>query len=171
MECDNQYPKKTSIKQKFKWLLHRIRVWIALLLGAKHSKISKLVDSTLYEIRILTIVTFSVIGFYIFVSGIEDSKDPAFYQMIIKFNFIIMILIIFLVLKVILKLNHNMNNHKCNYDSEHHCDTSWKPNQFKEDCYKTCHYIKTPTKDLGYLGVHSHKFDKDGKDTKDNRDG
>lgn len=122
--------------------MHYIRVYGAILAGNKTSKMSKLVDSIIYEVRLLTMITMIIIGMYAFESLVEDPSDPEYYQWMIKFNFAIILSILVLVVKVLIKIT-NKHNARCDLPSETTSATKFKP---APDCYKTCKFVnKIPT--------------------------
>lgn len=142
-----------NLKYSLKRLMHRIRVWGALLSGSRPSKMSKFVDCIIYELRILLLVTVGVVGFYLFETTIDDSVDqnsPEFYVLMLKFNFAILIVIIGLVFKVLLKMNKSLNINRHHNPNTHHVDIN---------CTHVCHHVNDPIKPI--CGIdHNHKFNK-----------
>lgn len=132
-------------RKTLKKLMHRIRVGGAILVGSKASKMSKIVESSLYELRLLTLVTVGILIFYIFDAAMDNPDKSPTEQLIIEMNIGILIIIISLILIVVTKLNKT--KYQCgNPEHEHlHCESdhlfSTAP-----DCHKTCKHINPKLK-------------------------
>ena len=131
--------KLKAFRRTIKKIMHRIRVGGAIILGTKTSKMSKLVESTLYELRLLTLVTFGILGFYIFEAAIDSPEKSTSEQFIIEMHIGILIIIIGLILIVVTKLNKSPQYH------DHHtiCENKNVHTRWIEspECHKTCKYI------------------------------
>lgn len=110
---------KTKIKgilgnthRSIKYFLHRIRVFIALLFGIKKPRMARIVDSIIFELRLLCTMILIVICFYIFNIILDNPSQSGIIQLTIKFNAAVSIIILILMFRVLFRLNSNLN-HRC----------------------------------------------------------
>lgn len=110
---------KTKIKgivknthRSIKYFLHRTRVFVALLLGIKKPRMARIVDSIIFELRLLCTMILIVICFYIFNIILDNPSQSGIMQLTIKFNATVSIIILILMFRVLFRLNSNLN-HRC----------------------------------------------------------
>lgn len=110
---------KTKIKgilgnthRSIKYFVHRTRVFVALLFGIRKPRMAKIVDSIIFELRLLCTMIFIVIGFYIFNIILDNPSQSSIIQLTIKFNAAVSIIIVILMFRVLFRLNSNLN-HRC----------------------------------------------------------
>lgn len=140
-----------KFRTKLKLWFHYIRVYGAIISGNKTSRMSKLVDSVIYELRLLTMITFIIVGLYIFETIMEDPTEPEFYQWMIKVNLGIVGAILFLVIKVVIKIT-SKHHTRCDLPEHNHFNhphldpnaTSAQNFVKRPDCYKTCNFVNKP---------------------------
>lgn len=145
---------KTKIKgilgnthRSIKYFLHRTRVFAALLLGIKKPRMARIVDSIIFELRLLCTMIFIVIGFYIFNIILDNPSQSGIMQLTIKFNATVSIIIVILMFRVLFRLNSNLN---------HRCDI---PIAKCDECKR---YSKVEdTKVIKYSKTHESKHDRD----------
>lgn len=113
---ETNYLKLKNLTKRFKRVLHRIRIWTALFLGIKKSRMSKLVDCTLFEVRIMALITVLVFGFYLIVDSIIDETETEVFKLMVKFNCLVVLIIIGLMVKILFKVSHKS---KCKHPD--HC--------------------------------------------------
>ena len=92
-----------------KRIAHRIRLFVALLFGIKHNKMSRLVDSTVYELRLMTFVSVSVIGFYFITESIMTENETEVFRLMLKFNCLVVLIILFLMIRILSRLRNKPN--------------------------------------------------------------
>ena len=114
MKNDNS--KLKLLSRKIKWGMHRIRIWVALFLGIKKSKMAKLVDCTLYELRIMALVTVLIFGFYLIADSLITEDESEVFKLLIKFNCLVVLVIIGLMVKILVKVTQR---NKCKHPD--HC--------------------------------------------------
>ena len=88
--------------------------FIIILMGSKQSKPLRLIDSTIYEMRIMTLFSFIVLGLYFFIGIVDNSSDPELIKIIIKISGVLLVTILFLVFRIAIKLNFKYKYHRCN---------------------------------------------------------
>ena len=98
--------------RSIKYFLHRTRVFIALLLGIKKPRMARIVDSIIFELRLLCTMIAIVIGFYIFNLVLDNPSQSSIIQLTIKFNATVSIIILILMFRVLFRLNSNLY-HRC----------------------------------------------------------
>jgi len=110
---------KTKIKgilgnthRSIKYFLHRTRVFVALLLGIKKPRMARIVDSIIFELRLLCTMILIVICFYVFNIILDNPSQSGIIQLTIKFNAAVSIIILILMFRVLFRLNSNLN-HRC----------------------------------------------------------
>lgn len=127
----NTQNKITIIGRSFKILLHRLRIIIAVLLGIKKPRMAKLMESVLFESRLLFLMIIIIIGFYAFNIVFEETtSEPNLLQIILKFNLTVTVVIMILMIRILFRLNSNYS---------HRCDL---PNKFAPKCDKYLTYTK-----------------------------
>lgn len=124
-----------STQRSIKYFLHRVRVFGALLFGVKKPRMAKIVDSIIFELRLLSLMIFIVICFYIFNILLDNPTQSGITQLIIKFNAAVSIVILVLMFRVLFRLNSNLN-HRCDIPVTQ-CDDCKKLSN------KTIKYTKT----------------------------
>lgn len=98
--------------RSIKYFLHRVRLFIALLFGIRKSRMARIVDSVIFELRLLCMMIAIVIGFYIFNLILDNPSQSSIIQLTIKFNAAVSIIIVILMFRVLFRLNSNLN-HRC----------------------------------------------------------
>lgn len=101
-----------STQRSLKVFTHRVRVFAALLFGIKKPRMAKIVDSIIFELRLLSLMVFIVICFYIFNIVLDNPTQSGITQLIVKFNAAVSIIILILMFRVLFRLNSNLN-HRC----------------------------------------------------------
>lgn len=92
------------------------------LIGIKNSKYIKLLEATLYELRLMMVTATLVISLYIVINTIDGSNDPEIVKIFLKLNCILMLLILFLTFRVLIKVNFKYKYYQKN------CEIPKKPN-------------------------------------------
>ena len=98
--------------RSIKYFLHRVRIFIALLFGIRKPRMARIVDSVIFELRLLCMMIAIVIGFYIFNLILDNPSQSSIIQLTIKFNAAVSIIIVILMFRVLFRLNNNLN-HRC----------------------------------------------------------
>lgn len=119
-----------STHRSIKYFLHRTRVFIALLFGIKKPRMARIVDSIIFELRLLSLMVFIVIGFYIFNIALDNPTQSSITQLIVKFNAAISIITIILIFRVLFRLNSNLK-HRCDIPITQ-CDECKKYSKIEE---------------------------------------
>ena len=145
---------KTKIKgilgnahRSIKYFLHRTRVFVALLFGIKKSRMARIVDSIIFELRLLCTMILIVICFYIFNIMLDNPSQSSIIQLTIKFNAAVSIIILILMFRVLFRLNSNLN-HRCDIPITK-CDECKRYSKIEE------------TKAIKYSKPHESKHDRD----------
>ena len=108
---------------------------------------ARIVDSIIFELRLLCTMIFIVIGFYIFNIILDNPSQSGIMQLTIKFNATVSIIIVILMFRVLFRLNSNLN---------HRCDI---PIAKCDECKR---YSKVEdTKVIKYSKTHESKHDRD----------
>lgn len=110
--------------RSIKYFLHRVRLFIALLFGIRKPRMARIVDSIIFELRLLCMMIAIVIGFYIFNLVLDNPSQSSIIQLTIKFNAAVSIIIVILMFRVLFRLNNNLN-HRCDIPITQ-CDTCKK---------------------------------------------
>lgn len=131
---------RKNMKTKYKRILCKLRRPIynffklgTSIFGLKDPKYEKLIESTLYELRLMFIFNIAIIGLYIFLSTIENSSDPEMVKWVIKISGLLLVLIIFLTIRIIVKtkfkyyyhenLNEELKQKLFRYNGYFNCET------------------------------------------------
>ena len=116
-------------KQFYRKLIHNIRVLGALIFGIKKPRMARLMDSVIFELRLLIIMIFVVMGFFIFNTIIEDPLQSDIIRLTLKFNITVLIVILFLILRVLFKFRNA--NTRCDLPSKSKftCENKFGPNK------------------------------------------
>ncbi len=145
---------KTKIKgilgnthRSIKYFLHRTRVFVALLFGIKKPRMARIVDSIIFELRLLCTMVLIVICFYIFNIILDNPSQSSIIQLTIKFNAAVSIIILILMFRVLFRLNSNLN-HRCDIPITK-CDECKRYSKIEE------------TKAIKYSKPHESKHDRD----------
>lgn len=145
---------KTKIKgilgnthRSIKYFLHRTRVFVALLLGIKKPRMARIVDSIIFELRLLCTMILIVICFYIFNIILDNPSQSGIMQLTIKFNAAVSIIILILMFRVLFRLNSNLN-HRCDIPITK-CDECKRYSKVEE------------AKAIKYSKPHESKHDRD----------
>lgn len=145
---------KTKIKgilgnthRSIKYFLHRTRVFVALLLGIKKPRMARIVDSIIFELRLLCTMILIVICFYIFNIILDNPSQSGIIQLTIKFNAAVSIIILILMFRVLFRLNSNLN-HRCDIPITK-CDECKRYSKVEE------------AKAIKYSKTHESKHDRD----------
>lgn len=145
---------KTKIKgilgnthRSIKYFLHRTRVFVALLLGIKKPRMARIIDSIIFELRLLCTMILIVICFYIFNIILDNPSQSGIIQLTIKFNAAVSIIILILMFRVLFRLNSNLN-HRCDIPITK-CDECKKYSKIEE------------TKAIKYSKPQESKHDRD----------
>lgn len=101
-----------NTRRSIKYFLHRVRLFIALLFGIRKSRMARIVDSVIFELRLLCMMIAIVIGFYVFNLILDNPSQSSIIQLTIKFNAAVSIIIVILMFRVLFRLNNNLN-HRC----------------------------------------------------------
>ena len=110
--------------RSIKYFLHRVRLFIALLFGIRKPRMARIVDSVIFELRLLCTMIAIVIGFYIFNLVLDNPSQSSIIQLTIKFNAAVSIIIVILMFRVLFRLNNNLY-HRCDIPITQ-CDTCKK---------------------------------------------
>lgn len=110
--------------RSIKYFLHRVRLFIALLFGIRKPRMARIVDSIIFELRLLCMMIAIVIGFYIFNLILDNPSQSSIIQLTIKFNAAVSIIIVILMFRVLFRLNNNLY-HRCDIPITQ-CDTCKK---------------------------------------------
>lgn len=110
--------------RSIKYFLHRVRLFIALLFGIRKPRMARIVDSIIFELRLLCMMIAIVIGFYIFNLVLDNPSQSSIIQLTIKFNAAVSIIIVILMFRVLFRLNNNLY-HRCDIPITQ-CDTCKK---------------------------------------------
>ena len=85
--------------------IHYFLRFFIILIGWKDSRHRKIIESTIYELRIMFVFSLIVIGLYIFIGVIDNSNDPELIKLILKLTGILITIILFLTFRIAIKLN------------------------------------------------------------------
>ena len=89
--------------------------WVLIHLGIKQAKISCIIESIIFELKLLAAVFVSIFSIYTFVVATTEPTLTTM-EIILKINGIFFLVIIFLILKIIYRVR---NNSECSFHSHH----------------------------------------------------
>lgn len=84
----------------------------------KDSKYKKIIESTIYEMRLMVLSSTLVLGIYFYINFVNDPNDSEIIKVIIKLSGLLVLLILFLTFRIAIKLNFKYQYHLCKNPDE-----------------------------------------------------
>ena len=123
--------------------IHYFLKFFIILIGWKDSRHRKIIESTIYELRLMFVFSLIVIGLYIFIEVIDNSNDPELIKLILKLTSILITIILFLTFRIAIKLNFKYRYHLCDKQHEScHCKLTSGIKYIKENNMPQTHSFK-----------------------------